>query len=163
MPILNKRIGFPVNVNTRSEFGILDSHLKTNENQVHYDKHILASSKSMHHSSSSLGRKKQTKKPLLRWEIRSQRRNKQKGNDDSSFRVGAYKSSCCKNKPLKKNKKNLNTRQKPFPTQTKLRSTLHNDDANHLLRRETLNDHQIMHPYINGSYVHFIKSIRLYL
>ena len=151
MPILNKRIGFPLNVNSRSVFGVLDNNLRQNANQVHSNKYILTSSKYIPHSSSSSWKKTQTKNPLLRWKIRSPRRNKQKANDDSSFRVGAYKSSCCKNKPLKKNKKNLNTGQKPFPTQTKLRFTLHKDDANQLLRKETLNDLQIMHPYINGS------------
>ena len=132
-------------------------------NQVQFSENdILTFGKSTRHA--SLEQKMQTKKPL-RWDIRSLKRNKLRGNN--SFRDGQNKSSCCKNKELKKTKKYNNTHQKNrnirlntrLRQATKQRSLYHNkDDLYPVLLKDKSNQVLPMYPYVNGEYLFFLFS-----
>ena len=144
IPMLKRRIGLPLNVNSRSEFGILLSSTE-NANHLHSNKDILTFGKTARQS--SVGQLMQTKNPL-RWKLSSLKRNKQKKND--SLLDGTTKSSCCKSKASKRNAQSGNMKPTKSPQQGKSRFFLYEDNANNSLGNTKLNALHPMYPYING-------------
>ena len=153
---LNRRIGYPLMVNSRSEYGVHFNRPRTNLNHEHFDKDISSLNMNEHSLLSKLEQKEQTKKSLQAgWEIRSSKADKQK-KKIGSFKGKEYKSSCCNNKAFKRNQKNflknniLHRKQNPFSEQTNKPSpsiTFPPENANDIEQRNVVLDHQDMNPY----------------
>ena len=58
--LLNKRIGYPLMVNSRSEYGVQLNSPNNNVNQAHFDKDILSLNKNQRNPLPKLGQKGQT-------------------------------------------------------------------------------------------------------
>ena len=144
MPILKSRIGLPLNVNSRSEFGILLAP-KANANSPHSNKDILTFSKTTRPS--NVRPLTQTRKPL-RWKLRSLKRNKQNQND--SVLNSANKSSCCENKTSKSNAQSGNGKPKIYNQKGKRRFFWNGHNANFSLENKKIDALQPMNPYIDG-------------
>ena len=160
MPLLNKRIGYPLMVNSRSEYGVYFNHPKSEINKAQFDEDISYSNKNKHKLLSKLEQKEQTKKSLQGgWKIRSSKTDKQK-RKIGSLKGKEYKSSCCKNKAFKSSEKSflknniLHRKQNPFSKQTNRRPpsiTFLTDDANEMEGSNAVLDNQYMHHhYIKG-------------
>ena len=160
MPLLNKRIGYPLMVNSRSEYGVHFNRPKSDINKAQFDEDISYTNKNKHKLLSKLEQKEQTKKSLQGgWKIRSSKTDKQK-RKIGSLKGKEYKSSCCKNKAFKSSEKSflknsiLHRKQNPFSKQTNRHPpsiTFPTDDANEMEGSNVVLDNQYMHHhYING-------------
>ena len=162
--ILTKRIGFPLNVNSRSEYGILHGGVSKTNNlgKAHHSaREVLTLVKTKPPRHSSLDRQKQTNNNPLRWKLSSHKRQKSTLNESHEPTRG-YKSSCCVNKnPYLRNSKkqdqsnsnDINEKRVPPLHREKHQYYFSKDNvSNHPSKRNVSNSIQeTIDPYFDGT------------
>ena len=162
--ILTKRIGVPLNVNSRSEYGILHGGVsKTNNlSKAHHSERedlTLVKTKPPRHS--SLDRQKQTNNNPLRWKLSPHKRQKSTLNESHEPTRG-YKSTCCVNKnpsfrnskiQEQSNRNDINEKRLPPLHREKHQYHLSKDNvSNHPAKHNVSNSiHETIDPYFDGT------------
>ena len=152
---LNRRIGSPLNINSRSEHGVILGPI-ANANRLYSEKNIFTLGDSAR--GSSVRKQIQTKK-LPRWKSRYRRRKNQDKND--SLLKEMEKLSCCDNKTSKANTRNPKFKPSSYIQQGTGQLLSNKASPNLLLKNTKMELLQPHYPYIKGRCVFFFSFFAL--